>query len=298
MSELRVGEFEPVARGIYLEGLAVDYRRDIVWYSDVIGGGVHALLADGSIQSFNSDRMWTGGILLNEDGSVLSSGPGGIVWNHPESGKSGWLIHEIEGREINGINEMAPDGEGGLLFGTIDIDSVVAGGTPSPGAIYRLTPDRELVKLADDIGFSNGLMYDKERKQLYCNDTFSCCRVFDVSDEFTLTNRRVLLHKEDADGMALDAEGSVLVTGFRSSDVVRIGSDGRLREPLKTPADAITQIRFGGPDMRDFYINTVPGDGGDNLKEGEIPTENKSIMYRGRADVPGRAVETARFSLS
>ena len=298
MSDLHVGQFEPVVRGIYLEGLAVDYRRDIVWYSDVIGGGIHGLLADGSVRSFNTDRMWTGGILLNEDGSVLSSGPGGIMWNHPESGTRGWLIHEIAGREINGINEMAPDGEGGLLFGTIDIDSVVAGATPGPGAIYRLTADHELVKLADDIGFSNGLMYDKQRQKLYCNDTFNCCRVFDVSGEFTLTNRRVLLQKEDADGMALDAEGSVLITGFRSSDVVRVGSDGRLKAPLKTPAEAVTQIRFGGADMRDFYINTVPGDGGDNLKEGEIPTENRSIMYRGRADVPGRPVEPARFSLS
>jgi len=94
MAKLTVGEFEKVASGIYLEGLAVDDKRNVVWYSDVIGGGVHGLKPDGGIVSFNAGRMWTGGVLVNEDGSVLSSGPGGIMWNNPDTGKSGWLLQE------------------------------------------------------------------------------------------------------------------------------------------------------------------------------------------------------------
>jgi hypothetical protein len=35
------------------------------------------------VATFNPDRMWTGGIMMNEDGAVLSSGEGGIMWNHP-----------------------------------------------------------------------------------------------------------------------------------------------------------------------------------------------------------------------
>src|SRR5688500_20024107 len=34
------------------------------------------------------------GILVSEDGFVLSSGVGGIMWNDPESGRSGWLVAE------------------------------------------------------------------------------------------------------------------------------------------------------------------------------------------------------------
>ena len=64
---------------------------------------------------------------------------------------------------------------------------------------------------------------------------------------------------------------------------------------MKTPAAAITQVRFGGQDMRDVYINSVPIDGGDNLKDGEIPTEQRSVMYRGRSSVAGRPIEPTRF---
>ncbi len=64
MAILTVGHFEEVASGNYLEGLAVDYERGIVWYSDVIGGGVHSLKPDGSSVSLKAGRMWTGGVLV------------------------------------------------------------------------------------------------------------------------------------------------------------------------------------------------------------------------------------------
>ena len=71
MTEPAASGFEKIASGIYIEGLAVDYRRDIIWYSDVIKGGIHGVRPDGTkVTSFNEDRMWTGGVYMNEDGSV------------------------------------------------------------------------------------------------------------------------------------------------------------------------------------------------------------------------------------
>ena len=297
MGKLSVGEFEKVASGVYLEGLAVDYRRNIVWYSDVIAGGLHGLLPDGSIMSFNPGRMWTGGVMLNVDGSVLSTGEGGIMWNNPDTGKSGWLLARLEGKPINGINEMMPDGTGGIYFGTSDIEMVVQSRPTRPTAIYRLTVDREVVKLADDINFSNGIMLSPDRKSFYCNDTFVGTYAFDVRPDLTLINKRMLLEKVDADGMALDAEGNIWITGFRSNFLTRVQSDGTPLPRVETPAGAVTQIRFGGLDMRDFYINTVPAEGGDSLKDGVPLTAKNSFMYRGRSAVPGMAISAARFTL-
>lgn len=292
-----MSEFTTLASGIYLEGLAVDYERNIVWYSDVIGGGVHGLMPDGSIKSVNTDRMWTGGLMINADGSVLSSGEGGIMWNNLETGGSGWLIQEIDGGVINGINEMSPDGRGGLIFGTCDLARVKIGATPRSTSIYRLTAEGEVIKLADEIGFSNGLIFDRVRQKLYCNDTFNRCWVFDVTPELTLSNKQVFLDKDDVDGMALDAEGNVWVTGFRSSSVTRVRPDGVILPPLTTPAGAVTQIRFGGADMRDLYINSVPIDGGDKLKEGEITTERNSLMLHTRSETAGMPIDSTQFTL-
>jgi len=298
MAQSLVSKFAPVATGIYLEGLAVDSERQWLWYSDVIAGGVHGLGPDGAVLTCNPGRMWTGGVILNDDGTVLSSGAGGIMWNDPASGRSGWLLSEIDGIAINGINEMAPDGEGGIFFGTCDIERVARGETPRPTTLYRLTVDRDLIRVAEEIGFANGMIYDRERRQFYCNDTFSCTWVFDVKPDLTLANRRVLVAKDDADGMALDAEGNIWITGFRSGSLTRISPDGRVLPAVDTPAEAVTQLRFGGADRRDIYLTTVPATGGDDLKAGEIPAGENSVLYRGRSAVPGMCLPPVRLSLA
>jgi sugar lactone lactonase YvrE len=295
MQDLIVGQFQKVASGLYLEGLAVDFIRRAVWYSDVIGGGVHGVMADGSTVTFNSDRKWTGGLLMNTDGAVLSSGPGGIMWNHPETGRSGWLLHEIDGKVINGVNEMMPDGTGGIYFGSVDIERVERAEPTRPTALYRLTVEGEVIKVSGDINFSNGLMLSRDRKRLYCNDTFVGTWVFDVQPDLTLSDQRMLLDKTDADGMALDADGNIWITGFRSSFLTRLRPDGTSLDRLPTPAGAITQIRFGGEDLRDYYINSVPAAGGDSLKDGVPLRVQQSHMYRGRSDTPGMPIAAARF---
>jgi sugar lactone lactonase YvrE len=291
------GNFDLVAKGIYLEGLAVDYARGIVWYSDVIAGGIHGLRRDGSTTSINEARMWTGGIMMNEDGKVLSSGQGGIMWNDPDSGASGWLIEEIAGEPINGINEMVADGHGGIFCGTVDIEQIAKGEPTRPATLYHLAADGSVRVAADGLGFANGIMLSPDGKQLFYNDTFDATYVFDVSPDLELSHRRMLFKKEDCDGMALDAEGNLWVTGYRSSEIVRLRPDGTSLDPIATPSGGNTQVRFGGPDMRDFWIAAVAADAGDTLAVGEVPSEPNSFLYRGRSETPGLPLAPARFKL-
>ncbi len=298
MSEDPSGNFEKIASGLYLEGLAVDYARDVIWYSDVISGGIHGVKPDGTkVTSFNEDRMWTGGVMMNACGAVFSSGERGIIWNDPDSGESGWLIDEIEGKPINGINEMMPDGTGGIYFGTNDIERIIEGKDTRPTILYRLTTDRELIRVSEEVNFTNGIMYDAARKRFYCNSTFECTWTWDVADDLTLTNQREFVAKEDCDGMALDAEGNVWITGFRSNFLMRVKPDGTILPQVDTPAGSITQVRFGGADMRDIYFNSVPSDGGDTLKEGGEITAENSFLFKGRSDTPGMRIEPAQFKL-
>ena len=297
MAELAVGEYTALAEGIYLEGLAVDHQRDVIWYSDVIAGGIHGVKPDGTkVTSFNDSRMWTGGIMMNHDGAVFSTGQGGIMWNNPDTGKSGWLLDTLEGQPINGINEMWPDGTGGIYFGTNDIENIIEAKYTRGSALYRLTIDGEVIRMDADIYFSNGIGFDAARRKFYCSDTFRKGWVFDVADDLSLTNQRVLLDRDDCDGLALDSEGNVWITGFRSPGILRrLSPDGAPLADVATPAGSTTQVRFGG-DGRDYYINIVPSDGGDSLKEGK-PLASASYLYRGRSAVAGVLIPPARFRL-
>lgn len=299
MSDMRIENFQPIAEGVYLEGLAVDESRGVIWYSDVIAGGIHGVTYEGkSVGAFNDDRMWTGGIMLNSDGAVLSTGQGGIMWNNPDTGSSGWLLDELEGKPVNGINEMWPDGTGGIYFGTNDIERVIEARDTRPTALYRLTRDHQVIKLAENLRFSNGLAYDPHRKRFYCSDTFNKAWIWDVNHDLTLTNQRVLLDKNDCDGMSLDRDGNVLITGVHSPGLItRVTPDGETLTPLTIPEGSATQIRFGGADGRDVFINVVPRDAGNSLKDGN-PLTGKSQLYKGRSNRAGVVVAPSAFKLT
>ncbi len=198
---------------------------------------------------------------------------------------------------INGINEMITDGAGGIYFGTIDLEKIIKGEPTRPASLYHLTARGDIRGVADKLGLVNGLMLSADRRLLYCNETFDATYVYDVKPDTSLANRRLFVRKEDCDGMALDVEGNLWITGFRSSEIARARPDGSLLPPVPTPGGAVTQIRFGGRDMRDYYITCVPADGGDGLAVGVQPTEERSILYRGRSDVAGLPIAPAKFEL-
>lgn len=293
-----VSECREIARGLYLEGLAVDYGRNLVWVSDVILGGVRGLTPEGDLVfSLNPGRMWTGGVMMNADGAVLSSGPGGIMWNRPETGESGWLVSEADGVPLPGVNEMVSDGHGGIYFGTVDVEQIEKGEPTRPASLYHLSAKRELRLVAGPLGFANGLAPTLDGARLFCNDTFDATYVLDIRPDLSLGERRKVLDKDDCDGMAMDVDGNVLVTGYKSGEIARLSPDGTLLPPLTTPAEAITQIRFAGADMRDIYMNCVPLDAGDGLAVGDSPTEQRSVLLRGRVEFPGRKQAVAGFEI-
>lgn len=290
LENLAVGQFEKVAGGLYLEGLAVAPDGTTVWTSDVIAGGIRRHDAAGGVAALNPQRLWTGGLLFDQRGAILSTGQGGILRTEPATSQSSWLIDAIDGQPINGINEMAPDGVGGLFFGTVDLDAIIKGEKPGPACIYRIAADGALHLAHGPLGFANGMALSADGRTLFLNESFDGTYAFDVQPDFSLANRRKLLSKEDCDGMALDVEGNLWITGFRSSDITRMMPDGTLLSPFATPASAITQIRFGGADMRDIWITSVPADAGDGLAEGNLPDTEVSFLYRGRSDVAGHRV--------
>jgi sugar lactone lactonase YvrE len=288
-------EFAAVARGIYLEGLAVD--EDIVWYSDVITGGIQRLTHNGKTDSWLAGRRWIGGILLNKGGIVLCSGPGGIAWVNPATGATDMLLDTIDGQPIDGVNEMLPDRKGGLYFGTLDLPAILRGQKTQPVALYRLSVDRKVTRLCDGLRFSNAMGLSPDGKTLYHNESFVGTFSYAVQPDGSLGPARPLLTKPDCDGMAVDVEGNLWISGFSSRELVRVQPDGTIADRVALPADAATNLRFGGHDGRDLYVSTVPGDAGAGIAVGKLPTRADSVLYRGRAPVTGQRLPRTQFNV-
>lgn len=282
---------EPVATGLYLEGLAVD--GDTVWYGDVIGGGVHRVERDGSVTDWLAELRWFGSIALNDDGRVLTSGIEGISWLDPRTGDSGLLLSEVDGVPLPGVNELSPDGRGGLYFGTKDGAAIQRGEPPRPSGLFHLAADKSARQLCDGLVFTNGIALDDTGATLFHNETFVGTFAYPVLSDGSLGERTMLLEKPDCDGLALDREGNLLIVGYESPEILRVTPSGEVIGAIPIPGEAVTNLRFG--DGGQLYLTTVPAGAGEDLRVGVLPSERRSILYRVRSPVAGRVAPRTSF---
>jgi sugar lactone lactonase YvrE len=288
-------EFELVAEGEWLEGIAVD--GDTVWYSDVFGRGIRRCPPGAPGEVWRGDERWISAIQVNADGKVLSNGATGIVWFDPKGDASGELIKEVEGQPLGGVNEMVADASGVLYFGSVDSAAFERGEPPGPSALYRLGLDGRATQLTGELKFSNGLGLSPDGRRLYHCETFAGVFAYDVLEDGRLGEPQLLIEKADCDGLKIDVEGRIWVAGFKSPELLILRPDGGVDGRFAVPGPAATNHHFGGRDGRDIYITVVLPVPVDDPSEVVVPAEMKSGLWRGRAPVAGLPLHRPKFKL-
>ncbi|HZP44468.1 MAG TPA: SMP-30/gluconolactonase/LRE family protein [Candidatus Binataceae bacterium] len=284
-----MAQFETLASGFgLLEGPRCD-ERNRLYFSDVPNGGVYRRSPDGSIETLIPKRRGVGGIALNEAGGIVCTGRGLIYWNEATR-TSRDLFVEWEGRKLNGLNDLQPDDHGSIFVGSLEHNALEPGAKRIPGSLYRVDPDGKVTKLYEGIETTNGMGFSPDRKHLYHADsTTKAVWVYDVQPDRTVKDRRVFAKMPAGwpDGLAIDAEGGVVVAIVNYGEVVRFKPDATLDWRMKVPAEMVTSVTFGGADLRDLYIVTA-----DNAED----ASRKGTIFRTRVEIPGLPVPKARFN--
>jgi sugar lactone lactonase YvrE len=285
-------EFKVLATGYcFLE--APRAQGEYVWFTDLLLGGVHRLSPGGTVDTFLAERHHVGGLAVNEDGRIVCGGPGGLVWLDPATGASGALLETIGGESFPGVNDVIPDGRGGLYFGTLSTPGDY-GQPPGPTQLCRIDAERRVTRLADDVNLANGIGLSPDGKRLYHVESLRGVFVYDVRGDGTLAGKRLFIAREDADGLAVDAEGGVWIAHFDSSEIARYLPDGSVDRQIAMPHKAVSSIAFGGADWRDLYVTTAGDHGIEALFTGELPPREASLFHA-RSDIPGVPVAVTRF---
>ncbi len=284
-----MAELETLASGFgLLEGPRCD-ERNRLYFSDVPNGGVYRRSPDGKIETLIPKRRGVGGIALNESGGIVCTGRGLIYWNETTR-TSRDLFVEWEGRKLNGLNDLQPDDYGSIFVGSLEHNALEEGAKRIPGSLFRVDPDGKVTKLFEGVETTNGMGFSPNRKYLYHADsTTKAVWVYDVQPDRTVKDRRVFARMPQGwpDGLAIDAEGGVVVAIVNYGEVVRFKPDATLDWRLKVPAKMVTSLTFGGQDLSDLYIVTADNTD-DSTKLGTI--------FRTRAAIPGLPVPKARFN--
>lgn len=287
-------EVEPelLIRGYGLiEGPLWDEARGLI-FSDVLGGGVYALDADGTVSTLFEHRKGIGGIAAHEAGGLVVSGRN--VSFKPFDGSATRMLLDRNPDAGNvGYNDLTTDAAGRIYVGSLGNSPVFDDGrSPASGDLYLIELDGSARKVAADVRLTNGLGVAPDGRTLYHSDTIRrTVFQYAVADDGTLGQKQPFhRHRQGLpDGLAVAEDGSVwvaLADGGHGVDV--INPDGTWRAHIPIPDPMCTSLCFGGAGLNDVYI--VSGSDG-------APTDRHGAVYRVRSSVAGLPVAPARVSL-
>jgi gluconolactonase len=182
-----------------------------------------------------------------------------------------------DGKFMGRLNDVMADGLGGAFF--------------TVGGIYHAAADGTVSVVADEDIRTNGLMLSPDGKTLYVTNGTKI-EAFDVKKNGATSNRHVFatLDHEDSgfggDGMAVDSEGRLYVTG--GAGLYVFSAKGEELGVIPTKRRAIT-LAFSGPDKKTLFIGTMGAVGPDG-KAWETPEGVRNVamtIYKVQMEATG-----------
>lgn len=183
------------------------------------------------------------------------------LWSIGPDGKVGVILGEYGGKRLNGPNDVWVRPDGALYFTdpfyqrpwwTDDT-------MPQDGQhVYFLSADRrQLVRVADDLKQPNGIIGTPDGKTLYVSDIGAGKTYrYDIAPDGSLT-RKTLVAEQGSDGMTLDNEGHLYLTG---DGVMVFDRAGRQIEHIRVPDERWTaNVSFCGSDRQTLFITASSG---------------------------------------
>jgi sugar lactone lactonase YvrE len=232
----------------------VDAWGGRLWRSDARGGsaGSHPLPAPLAGEPIGS-------MVLDARGRVVCAMKRGFWRIDLERGDASLLADaELDRPATNRLNDGKCDRAGRYWCGSLNTDWSVAS-----GALYRLDARREVTRVIDGHGISNGIAFSPDDRRFYFADTrggvvwqFD----FDLASG-ALSNRRPYVDLAQAggqpDGATVDAGGFYWCALFGAGAIACFDPLGRLARRIELPTLHPTMCTFGGAGLDTLYVTTA-----------------------------------------
>jgi len=196
------------------------------------------------------------GLTLDLEGRLLRAEHSGRrVARLNADGEFETIVDSYEGNKLHSPNDLCVRSDATIFF----TDPPYGGNDPEMEifGVYAISPEGELKRLVDDFVKPNGIALSPDEKILYVADTDeSKLRAFDVAEDGTLSNDRLLHEPPRPDGIKVDVEGNIYIT---CQDGIRVvAPDGELIETIEFPQQP-SNCCFGGPDDKTLFAAARTG---------------------------------------
>jgi gluconolactonase len=245
----------------FTEGPTCDAEGNL-FFTDQPNDRILRWSAEGELTTFLQPAGRSNGMYFAADGQLVAcADENNELWAIDPAGEVEVLWRGHGGKPLNGPNDVWIHPGGGMYFTdpfykrpwwTHDT-------MPQDGQhVYFLSPDgKTLVRVTDDLTQPNGIIGTPDGKTLYVSDIGAKKTWrYSIAPDGRLSGK-TLLCERGSDGMTLDDEGHLYLTG----DGVRVfDRTGAEVEHILVPDEPWTaNVSFCGPDHRTLFITASKG---------------------------------------
>ena len=244
----------------FTEGPAVDATGN-VFFTDQPNDRILKWGIDGILSIFMQPSGRANGLYFDSKGNLLAcADENNQLWSIDPSRKVTVLVKDYQGKLLNGPNDLWVTPDDGVYF----TDPLYKrpywkrGPMEQDGQhVYYLSPDHtKLMRVTDDLKQPNGIIGTRDGKTLYVADIGAGkTYAYDIQRDATLSNKR-LFCELGSDGMTIDEEGNVYLTG---KGVTVFDRGGKEIAHIEVNEPWTANVCFGGKDRRTLFITASTG---------------------------------------
>lgn len=281
VSDARVTTAAAVA---FTEGPAVD-AEGTVFFSDIVNNRIMKRAPDGALSTWRAESGRANGNMFDAHGRLVTCegaefGDGGrrrLTRTDMRTGAVDVLTERYEGKRYNSPNDLVIDNHGRIYFTDPRYKEDRSDLEMDVEAVYRLDPDGRVTRILQQpaVQKPNGITISPDNTTLYVVDSSPApggnrkIWAFDLSPDGVPSGQRLVYDfapGRGADGMRTDVDGNLWIAAgvsrarhaHETADVPPgvyvVTPKGEVLGRVPVPEDVITNLAFGGPDLKTLYI--------------------------------------------
>src|SRR6201996_1427937 len=239
----------------FTEGPSVD-KKGNVFFTDQPNNKIWEYSTDGKLSVFMDNAGRSNGTYFDNKGNLITcADEHGQLWSISPNKKVKVLVHDLDGRLLNGPNDVWVTPNGDLYitdpYYQRDYWTRKKPDLEGQNVYYLAKGSNKLITVVTDMHQPNGIVGTPDGKYLYiadigANKTFK----YVINPDGSLINKQ-LFTEQGSDGMTLDSEGNVYLTG---NGVTIYNPAGIKIVHININEPWTANLCFGGKNKDDLFI--------------------------------------------
>ncbi len=239
----------------FTEGASVD-KQGNVFFTDQPNDKIWKYGIDGKLSLYMDKSGRANGTYFDKKGNlIVCADENNQIWSIDKNKKIKVLFSDYEGKKVNGPNDIWLDAKGGIYFTDPyyqrDYWTRKSPEIQGQKVYYLPKGKKEAIIVSDDVIKPNGIVGTPDGKFLYvadmgANKTYR----YSIGADARLADRQLFLNQH-SDGMTLDSNGNIYVTG-KGVNIYK--PTGEKIGHVDIPEEWCGNICFGGKDKNMLFI--------------------------------------------